>query len=129
MPALTATLVTLAGLYCVLLGVVALAIPAHAGRFLMGFAGTLPRHAIELALRLCIGGAFVLHAPQLRWPLFGWVFGGLLLATTAGLLLVPWQRHRALAQHTVPQALRHTTALGLASLGLGLLMLASLVPR
>lgn len=129
MSTVTATLVALAGLYCVLLGAVALAIPAHASRFLAGLAGTLPRHAIELALRLCIGGAFVSHAPQLRWPLFGWVFGGLLLVTTSVLMLVPWRRHRAFAQRTVPQALRHPSALGLAALALGLLILVSLVPR
>ena len=118
--------VLLAGLYLVCLGALSLAAPALARRFLLGFAGSRGFHYLELAVRLVVGGAFVVSAPMLRYPLAFSTFGWIIVATTVGLALVPWQWHRLLAQRTVPHALRFLPVLGLASLLLGGVVLFAL---
>jgi hypothetical protein len=127
---LTLGIVLLAGLYFVLLAAVALLAPTRAATFLLGFAGTARRHYLELALRSAVGGAFVLQAPQMRFAgafaLFGWT----LLLTTVGLVAVPWRWHSSFAHRAVPYATRHLPLIGLASLGLGgLVLVAALAGR
>lgn len=117
--------VVLAALYLVGLGIVALVAPTRAGRFLLGFAATWRLHALELALRLVVGAALVLHAPRMAFGAGFAAFGWLLVATTMAMLVVPWRWHQRFARRFVPQVLRHTAAIGLASLLLGLLLLAA----
>ena len=116
---LAAAVVLLAGLYLACLGAVSLAAPAIARRFLLGFASSRARHYLELALRLVVGGAFLLCAPVLQFPLAFTAFGGAIVLTSVGLLLVPWRWHRHFAQQAVPRALRFLPLLGVASLLLG----------
>jgi hypothetical protein len=119
--------VALTGLYFTALGVTVLTRPDRATRFLLGFAGSPAAHYTELSVRLVVGAALVLAAPQLifsgAFKLFGWV----LLGTTACLLLVPWRWHQRFAQQAVPRAIRHIALIGVASLALGGFMLAALV--
>jgi hypothetical protein len=114
-----------AGAYLVVLGVSALAFPARASRFLLGFAGSARLHYLELAIRLAIGGALLLRAPDMplpgAWLAVAWV----LIASTAILLLLPWRWHRAFAERTVPPVLRFMAPLGIASALLGLLLAAA----
>lgn len=125
--ALALTVVVLTAVYFVALGSAALFAPQGAARFLLGFAASAPRHYAELALRLVVGAALVVQAPRLLFAdafvLVGWG----LLATTAGLLLVPWRWHRRFAADAVPRALRHLPLLGAASLALGALLITAVV--
>lgn len=122
---LALTVVISAGLFFVSLGCVSLLAPSHAGRFLLGFADSPTKHYAELAVRFLVGGAFVLGAPRARvsgmFSLLGWV----LLATTAGLLLIPWRWHHRFARRAVPEALRFLPLVGTASVLLGGLVLWS----
>lgn len=119
--------VVLAAGYLVALGAAALLAPRRAARFLLGFAATPARHYAELAARLGVGAALVVQAPRLpftdAFALVGWV----VLATTAGLLLVPWRWHRRFTAHAVPRALRYLPLLGAASVALGALLVAAVV--
>lgn len=112
-----------AGLFLVALGGASLLVPSNASRFLLGFAGSPSKHFTELALRLLIGGAFVLHAPQMLFPFAFRLFGCVLLATTAGLLLIPWRWHHSFARRMVPEALRFLPLLGFSSVAFGGLIL------
>lgn len=116
-------IVAAAGLFFVALGGASLLLPARAGRFLLGFADSPAKHHVELAVRFLVGGAFVLSAPEVLFPgafrLFGWV----MLATTAGLLVVPWRWHQRFARRTVPEALRFLPAVGVCSVVLGVSVL------
>ena len=123
---LAPAVVLLAGLFLACLGGASLAAPASARRFLLGFATSPALHYLEQALRLIVGGAFVLHAPAMRFSLVFTVFGWVMVLTTAMLVLVPWRWHRHFAQQAVPQALRFLPLLGLASLGLSGLVLVGL---
>ena len=108
-----------AGLFFVALGCVSLLSPSHASRFLLGFADSPTKHYAELAVRFFVGGAFVTAAPGARvsgmFSLLGW----LLLATTAGLLLMPWRWHHRFARRAVPEALRFLPLIGTSSVLLG----------
>lgn len=115
----------LVGTYLVSLGAVALVAPAHASKFLLGFAGSARLHYIELGLRAVSGAAFVLHAPQMRFAEAFGVFGWVLLVTTVGLATVPWRWHRAFAERTVPYATRYVALIGFGSLVFGAFILAS----
>jgi len=117
--------IVLAALYLLALGAASLVAPARASRFLLGFASSQPIHFVELSLRLVVGAALVLYAPQMFLPsafnLFGWV----LLVTTVCLLLVPWRWHHRFAQYAVPRVTRHIVLVGLASLVIGGFILAA----
>jgi hypothetical protein len=127
MPDLLAPLlVLLAGLYLVALGAAAWVVPQRAARFLNGFAESPGRHYAELGLRLLVGGAFVLHAPGMRFPAAFTLFGWLLVGTTVALLLVPWTWHRRFARQAVPVAVAHLRLLAAGSLVLGGAVLAAL---
>ncbi len=117
--ALSLVVVALAGFYFIALGVSALLVPARASRFLAGFAGSSRAHYLELMLRLVVGGALIVGAPRMLFPVAFSVFGWVLVVTTGGLLLVPWQWHQRFAQRTVPAATRYLAAMGLFSLALG----------
>ncbi len=128
MPAMIAMLVVcMAGAYLIGLGVVAWVAPASASRFLLGFASSASLHYIELAARLAVGGALVLQAPSMLYaPVFSTV-GWVILATTAVLLLVPWQWHRRFASKAVPLALPYLRLIALASLVSGGMVLVAAV--
>ena len=125
--AIAFAVVVLVGLYLVVLATVSLFFPAQANRFLLGFAGSASTHYIELFVRTVVGGAFVLHAPRMLFPYVFAVLGWVLLVTTAGLLLVPWQWHRRFAQQAVPRATRHLKLIGLCSLVFGGLVLVAAI--
>lgn len=111
------------GSFLVALGGACLMAPAMASRFLLGFAKSASRHYAELMLRFLAGGALVAAAPQMMFPhvfsLLGWV----VLATTTGLLLVPWRWHHRFAAYAVPAALRFLPLIGLSSSVMGSLVL------
>lgn len=117
-----------AGAYLVALGVGLLARPRAASRFLLGFAASPRVHYLELGVRGVVGWAFIHHAPRMLAPgvfsLFGWV----LLLTTGGLLLVPWEWHRRFARKAVPPVLEYSGLLALGALAAGLLLLRAAFP-
>jgi hypothetical protein len=116
-------IVVTAGLFFLVLGYMALLAPSRASRFLLAFAGSPCKHYTELAVRLLVGGAFVLSAPLMAFSsgfnFFGWV----ILSTTAVLFIVPWRLHHRFAQWAVPAALRFLPLLGSSSLTLGCLVI------
>ncbi|WP_339826773.1 hypothetical protein [uncultured Arenimonas sp.] len=118
--------VAMVAVFFVALGAASLVVPARASRFLLGFADSPYKHYAELAARFLVGGAFLLAAPRASWPGAFSVFGWVLVATTAGLLLVPWRWHHRFARWAVPEALRLLPLVGASSLVLGGLVLWAL---
>lgn len=118
--------VVLTGLYFVGLGLTCILARARAARFLSGFAGSASAHYVELGIRLAVGWALLIRAPQM--PLAGalTVFGWILIVTTVGLLLIPWRWHQRFAQAAVPPALPYLGLIGLASVAVGTLLLVAL---
>lgn len=118
-------IVVVAGLYLCALAAVSIFAPSRARSFLLGFATSQRLHFIELLVRIIVGGAFVIYAPSMFLPSVFGFFGWLLVGTTAGLILLPWQWHQRFAQYAVPRAIRFLPLIGLCSLALGLFILAA----
>ncbi|MEO6518517.1 MAG: hypothetical protein ABIO17_05940 [Pseudoxanthomonas sp.] len=121
--------VFLSGLYLIALGVLSLLRPAQGSRFLLGFATSARLHYVELLLRILVGFAFVVEAPNFRFELPFSVFGWVLVGSTVFLFLIPWQWHRRFAQQAVPHAVRYLGLVGFASLVLGGCILAAVTVR
>lgn len=118
-------IVVLYGVYLCALAAVSILAPSRANRFLLGFAGSRQAHFLELLTRLVVGGAFLVHAPNMLVPrLFG-IFGWVLVGTTACLLVLPWRWHRRFARYAVPRATRHLGLIGVCSLALGIFILVA----
>ena len=113
------------GLFFLWLAAVSLFRSNVACGFLLGFATSPTKHYIELGIRLLVGAALIVRAPNLPQSVVFYFFGCGLIVTTVGLLLIPWRWHYRFAQQAVPKALRHIKLLGLASLALGVLLLAA----
>lgn len=119
--------VLLSGLYLVALAAVALVSPERADRFLSSFASSASAHFLELFVRLIVGASLVLYAPQMKFSGVFTVVGWVIVATTIGLLAVPWRWHRRFATWSVPYATRNMRLLALGSLAAGIFVLLSVV--
>ncbi|AKS43390.1 hypothetical protein [Wenzhouxiangella marina] len=120
-------IIFLAALFLIALSQLCFIAPDLSARFLGGFAQTLPRHLLEMSLRMLVGLALVLAAPDLAWPLAMGLFGWVLIATSMVLLILPWRWHRAFAERVLPPLIDRVWLFGLLSLPLGVVMLMSQV--
>ena len=116
-------LVASTGVFLTALGVVALARPPLARRFLLGFASSAAKHYLELGVRVVAGTAFVLAAPSMVGSAAVSGAGWVLLLTTGVMLCIPWRAHRAFTLRTVPHALEYLPLFGLASAAAGATLL------
>lgn len=112
-----------AGIYLVALGLAAFLRPEQVTTYLGRHASSLRAHLLELALRIVVGAAFVVGAPEARLPIAVRVLGWTLIATSGVLLLMPWQWHRRFAQWSVPRATARLPLLGAAALAGGAFLL------
>lgn len=100
---IAAGVVITAGIFLIGLDTIALARPAPARRFLLGFARTAASHYIEMAGRILVGVALVVASPRMLFsPLFFW-FGVALVVSSMVLLCLPWRWHRSMAERVLPR--------------------------
>jgi len=111
------------GLYLVGLAALALIRPALVRRFLDAFARSARAHYTEQATRLLVGAAVVLFAPSMWFPNLFAIFGWVVVGTTVGMLLIPWQWHHRFAEWAIPFAVRRLWLLGLGAAVVGCLIL------
>jgi hypothetical protein len=116
---LSAAVVAAFGLFLIGLAGTIVGAPARAERFLRAFAGSAAAHHAEQGLRLLVGTAIVHVAGAMRYPELFRVFGWVIVITTVGLLLIPWQWHQKFATRVMPPVYQHLVwfALGAAALG------------
>ncbi len=97
--------------------------PPLAERCLKSFASSARAHYTEQAARLIAGAAIVIFAPSMWYPDLFKVFGWLIIVTTLGLLLIPWQWHHKFGKWAIPLAIRHLKLYALCAFALGTLIL------
>jgi hypothetical protein len=117
------TILVAVAAFFLLLGLISLARPVHARRFLLGFAASASKHYAELCARFVTGGAMIVVAPHSTQSAALSAFGWLLIGTTAVMAVVPWRIHRRFAEAAVPKALRFLPMIGVISVLLGGLLL------
>ena len=123
MKLLSGIVVAAIGAYLIGLAVVIAIKPSLAESFLRSFASSARAHYTEQALRLIAGAAIVIFAPSMWYPDLFTLFGWVVIVTTAGLLLVPWQWHHRFAKWAIPLAIRHMKLFAFGAAGLGTLIL------
>jgi len=127
MEAIALAVLSVTGLYFLVLGAVSLLLPAQARQFLLGFAASPSKHYAELFARFAVGGSLILSSPQLFHPAAFGIFGWVLIVTSAVLIIIPWQWHQRFAQQAVPRSIRYMPLIGVSSLALGGLLLTAVV--
>lgn len=115
--------VLLVALYLFAFGAVSAFASERAQRFLLGFAGSVRLHLLELLLRVLVGAALLRYAPYMQFAALFQLVGWALLLTSAGLLLIPWRWHQAFTQRSVPQAMRYPLAIAISSWAFGAFLL------
>jgi hypothetical protein len=112
-------------LFLVGLAVVIVTTPPLAEQFLRSFATSARTHYTEQGLRLLVGAAIVNFASSMWYPELFELFGWLIVVTTVGLLLIPWQWHRELATWVMPLVIRCMKLFALVASALGAFILYS----
>ena len=113
------------GLFLLGLAALILTMPSRAEGFLKGFASSAATHYTEQGLRLVVGAAIVGFAGSMRYPELFNVFGWLIIASTVGLLLIPWQWHSKFGALVMPPLFRRMRLFALGSCVLGAFILYS----
>ena len=122
---LAGAVVLLMAMYLLVFGALALAASPRASRYLLGFASSKRLHFLELAVRLLVGGAFVLFAQRMLFARVFQGFGWIVVITTLVLAILPWHWHQRFARTSVPSALRFLRPIGLVSMTAGALVMWS----
>lgn len=113
------------GLFLIGLAAVITAAPSRAESFLRGFASSALTHYTEQGVRLVVGVALVNCASTMRYPRLFELFGWLIIASTAALLLIPWQWHHRFAAQVMPPVFRRMTLFACGAFALGAFILYS----
>jgi len=117
------TIVVMAAFFLLSLATASLFWQRQAAQFLNGFAGSARAHYTEIILRLIIGAALVIAAPEMRFSNQFMLFGWLIVATSFVLLLIPWRWHQRFAQTVLPPLIKRVWLFALLSLPLSFALL------
>jgi len=115
--------------FCIFLIGLAIAIvikPKRAEQFLSSYASSARAHYTEQIARLIVGIAFIVLAPYMWYSNLFNLFGWILIVTTIGLLLIPWQWHHKFGEWVIPLTLRYMNFYAFGAFLLGALILCSL---
>jgi hypothetical protein len=108
-------LVLLSALFLFILACLSLFTPRHAVQFLNGFASSAKTHYLEMVIRLIVGAAFVINAPNMLYCKVFMIFGWLIVVSTVILILLPWRWHQLFGQKVASPVFQHVWIIGIAS--------------
>jgi hypothetical protein len=116
---LASSIVGITALFLLLVGVIGLSKPTFAKSFFTGFATNPFKHYLEIAVRIVVGLAFIVHSGQSLAPKTLNVLGWVLIITSLVLALIPWRWHKTFAAKSVASAMRYLVLLSIASIVMG----------
>ena len=114
------------GIFLLGLAIIIVIKPGRAERFLGSYANSARAHYTEQVGRLVVGIALVTLAPSMWYTNLISILGWLLVVTTLGLLLIPWQWHHKFGEVVIPLTLKYMKFYALGALLLGIFVLYSL---
>jgi len=97
--------------------------PRRAKQFLNSYASSARAHYTEQIIRLIVGTAIVIFAPSMWFSDIFNIFGWIIIITTIGLLIIPWQWHHKFGKWAIPLAIRYLKIYSVLALILGLFIL------
>lgn len=112
----TACVLTIAGLYLLVLGTFGLIRSKTLTVFLANFASSPRVHYLELLLRSLVGISLLIVAPLGPFSTVCKIIGWILLGTSTALLFVSWLQHRRFAQIVSPLVGRLAPVIGASSI-------------
>ncbi|CAN5728150.1 hypothetical protein BH20ACI4_BH20ACI4_06840 [soil metagenome] len=102
-----ATIVLGFGGFLIVLAVLSAIMPSKAAHFLGSFASSAKAHFIEIGIRIIVGTALIFVSSEMFFSPVFYFFGWIIIATSIGLLLIPWRFHQKFSQRSVPPVIRH----------------------
>jgi uncharacterized protein YjeT (DUF2065 family) len=118
-----AIVIVVFGFFLIGLACVAFAKPVIAERFFTSFASSAQTHYTEQAFRLLIGASIVVRSPAMWQADLFRITGWLIVISTVGLLLTPWQWHHRFGQQVLPLMVRHLRLYAVGLIVFGVLLL------
>jgi hypothetical protein len=95
--------------------------------FLNAFVKTPRHHFLEQILRLIVGTAIIVQAPNMAFSeLFG-IFGWVIIITSLMLIGLPWRWHQNFARKVIPTVIKYIHLYGILCLTLGIFITYSLI--
>jgi len=70
------------------------------------FASTRRAHFVEQGIRILVGISLMLYSSESAAPMAFHLFGGVLIATSVGLMILPWRLHKRFADKVIPVVIR-----------------------
>ena len=114
---------TLFGLSLITLLIVTLLKKEFAITFLSSFASSAKAHYIEQLLRLIAGLGLLIYSDNMLFPdLFG-IFGWVLIATSASLIIMPWKWHNKFGKRAIPFVIRNLVLYAVSASIMGLVIM------
>jgi hypothetical protein len=113
-------------LYLLTLAALLVFSPERGKGFLLGFASSALTHYLEIGLRIVLGAAFVVHAPNMLLAPAFTAFGWMLIGTSTVLALLPWQWHNHFAKLSLPRVLKYPKLIAAFSAAMALFVIFSL---
>ena len=111
------------GLYLITLLIVTLLNKRFATSFLSSFASSAKAHYIEQTLRLIAGLGVLFYSHNMLLPDLFRIFGLVLTATSALLIIMPWKWHNKFGKRAMPLVMKNLTFYGVSASILGLVVL------
>ena len=114
---------TLFGFSLITLLIVTLLKKEFAITFLSSFASSAKAHYIEQLLRLIAGLGLLIYSDNMLFPdLFG-IFGWVLIATSASLIIMPWKWHNKFGKRAIPFVIRNLVLYAVSASIMGLVIM------
>lgn len=123
MNSIASAVIVAIGLFLIGLAAVVFMKPLLGERFFMAFASSARTHYLEQAFRLLLGSSLVVLSPAM-WQSGTFLFlGWIIVISTIGLMLIPWQWHHRFGQLVLPILVRHMRLYAVGLFAFGALLL------
>ncbi len=102
-------------------------VPERATDFFHKFATSAFTHFLEMFLRILVGASLVIYSPRMLFAIVFYVFGWMLIGTSAVLAVLPWRWHNKFANLVLPPILKFPKLLAIQTAAMGSFILYCLI--
>ena len=115
------------GGYFIWLTVFVFAKPVVAERFFRNFASSARTHFVEQVLRALFGGSLVIYSAAMWQAAIFRAIGWVVLVSSVGLVLIPWQWHHRFAKRVLPIFIRYMRLYAISAFVFGIIILYAII--
>lgn len=115
------------GAFLLTLTILLVFVPERATGFFHKFATSAFTHFLEMFLRILVGASLVICSQRMQFAIIFYVFGWMLIATSAVLALLPWRWHNKFANLVLPPILKFPKLLAIQTAAMGIFVIYCLL--